>query len=79
MKLGNGIERNSNVENVWSMTLSGKMNPCENDYKSYLKIGNFNENSIKEAWNSEFYKKLREDHISKKRNKHTPCDRCTVV
>ena len=57
----------------------GKMNPCENDYKSYLKIGNFNENSIKEAWNSEFYKKLREDHISKKRNKHTPCDRCTVV
>ena len=44
----------------------GKMNPCENDYKSYLKIGNFNENSIKEAWNSEFYKKLRKDHISKK-------------
>ena len=42
------------------------MNPCENDYKSYLRIGNFNENSIKEAWNSKFYKKLRKDHISKK-------------
>ncbi len=59
---------------VW---YDGKCNPCDVDYKSELQVGNIKENSIKEIWNGEFYKKLRNSHLSGNRNQCFPCDRCT--
>ena len=60
---------------VW---FDGKINPCDADYKSYLSYGNVKNNTIKEIWNSEQYKKLKETHLNKNRNKITPCDRCGI-
>ena len=57
----------------------GKANPCDTDYKSTLSVGNFNNKSIKELWNSEFYKKLRENHVNNKRKNLFPCKNCHVT
>tara|TARA_B110001454_G_C12680811_1_gene417980 strand:+ start:235 stop:1329 length:1095 start_codon:yes stop_codon:yes gene_type:complete len=59
---------------VW---YDGKCNPCDVDYKSELQMGNIKENSIKEIWNSESYVKLRNLHLSGKRNERSPCDHCS--
>ena len=56
----------------------GKINPCDFDYKSHLSIGNINEISIKEAWNSKSYNLLRSNHLMKKRSSCYPCDRCPL-
>lgn len=56
----------------------GKVNPCDVDYKSKLSVGLFKDN-ISKLWNSSQYKELREKHISKNRQKITPCKSCTVV
>ena len=60
--------------NVW---FDGKCNPCDTDYKSTLSVGDANESSIKEIWNSEKYQELRKLHKSGERNKCYPCDRCS--
>ncbi len=57
----------------------GATNPCDFDYKSLLSNGNIRNSSIKEIWNNQSYKKLRENHLNKNRNKHTPCDRCPIT
>ncbi len=59
---------------VW---YDGKCNPCDVDYKSDLLVGNVKDNSIKEIWNGEDYKKLRDLHRSGKRNECSPCNRCS--
>ena len=59
---------------VW---FDGTINPCDTDYKSFLKIGNAKEKTLKELWNNPKYKKLREQHLKQERNQITPCDRCT--
>ena len=61
---------------VW---FDGKVNPCDADYKSYLSYGNFNDKTIKEIWNGEIIKKLREEHLEGKRNKVTPSNKCGVT
>tara|TARA_A100001515_G_scaffold81178_2_gene64368 strand:- start:25636 stop:26772 length:1137 start_codon:yes stop_codon:yes gene_type:complete len=58
---------------VW---FDGISNPCDVDYKSYLKVGNLNDSTIKEIWSGETYNALRKDHISGSRSKWNPCDRC---
>ena len=58
---------------VW---FDGKVNPCDADYKSYLSYGNVKDNTIKEIWDGEKLKKLRDQHLSNSRNKIVPCDRC---
>tara|TARA_B100001250_G_scaffold395499_1_gene400471 strand:+ start:1503 stop:2621 length:1119 start_codon:yes stop_codon:yes gene_type:complete len=60
---------------VW---FDGKVNPCDADYKSYLSYGNVKNNTIKEIWSSKEYKKLKETHLNKNRDKITPCDRCEI-
>lgn len=60
---------------VW---FDGKCNPCDVDYKSMLTVGDIGDNSIREIWHGETYKKLRNDHIEKERNKWNPCDRCGI-
>ena len=57
----------------------GIINPCDVDYKSKLNVGNFKNKSLKEAWNSEIYNRIREKHLNKSRNKLVPCNACTVV
>ena len=61
---------------IW---FDGKCNPCDVDYKSYLKVGNISENTIKDIWNGEVYQRLRKDHNTGSRSKHSPCDRCGVA
>jgi len=56
----------------------GLCNPCDIDYKSELSVGSVKEKSIKDIWNGEKYSQLRDDHLSGKRNKVYPCDRCPV-
>ena len=60
---------------VW---FDGKCNPCDVDYKSMLQVGDITQNSISEIWHGRTYKKIREDHIEKKRSGWNPCDRCGV-
>ncbi len=59
---------------VW---FDGKCNPCDVDYKSELLVGNIKEKNIKEIWNGEVYKKLRERHKSGERHECYPCDHCS--
>jgi len=61
---------------IW---FDGKVNPCDADYKSYLSYGNFKEKTIKEIWNGEIIKKLREEHLENKRSKVNPCNKCGVT
>ena len=61
---------------VW---YDGKVNPCDFDYKSYLSVGDVNNNSIKEIWLGEKFSQLRHDHLNQARNKYVPCDRCPLV
>lgn len=69
-------------ENLWDrlyVWFDGKVNPCDADYKSYLSYGNIRNNSIKEIWNNQVIKKLRDEHKNGLRNKTNPCDRCGVT
>lgn len=56
----------------------GTCNPCDIDYKSELSVGSIQNNSIKEIWNGEKYKKIRELHLNGNRNQCYPCDRCPI-
>ena len=57
----------------------GKTNPCDVDYKSLLTMGNYPKKTLKELWQSEPYRALREKHLNKKRNLVKPCSSCVVV
>lgn len=54
----------------------GTILPCNHDDDALLALGNVNDVSIKDAWNSEKLKKIREEH--KKGNAHNmlACDGC---
>lgn len=58
---------------VW---FDGTCVPCDFDYKSYLNLGNVNENTIKEIWHGKPYNKIRKTHVSKNRKCLEPCNRC---
>ena len=58
---------------VW---FDGKVNPCDNDYKSYLSFGNAKDFDLKKLWNNKQISNLRDEHMNKNRNKINPCDRC---
>jgi radical SAM protein with 4Fe4S-binding SPASM domain len=75
-------EINDPCENLWDrlyVWFDGKVNPCDADYKSYLSYGNLKDKSIKDIWNNQIIKKLRDEHLKKLRNKSNPCDRCGVT
>ncbi len=55
-----------------------KTNPCDVDYKSILKVGNF-EGNLTEVWQSVNYNKLREQHLIGQRKNIKPCKSCSVV
>ncbi len=60
---------------VW---FDGTCNPCDFDYKSHLKVGHVNDQSINAIWKSDAFTKLRESHKCGDRGKHMPCDRCPL-
>lgn len=57
----------------------GKINPCDTDYKSTLCVGSLKDLDVGAAWTSERYRKLRENHLEKRRSTQSPCNRCTVT
>ena len=68
-------------KNIWErmyVWFDGKVNPCDADYKSYLSYGNVKNESIKNIWNSQELKDLKQKHLDKNRNLLTPCDRCGI-
>ncbi|MBF0290070.1 MAG: SPASM domain-containing protein [SAR324 cluster bacterium] len=58
---------------------NGEANPCENDYKSMLTLGNVTSKTISEIWTSDAYNHLRERHLNARRREIEPCKRCVVV
>ena len=65
--------------NLWNrmyVWFDGTINPCDTDYKSFLKIGNAKDKSLKELWNDPKYVELRRKHFNHQRKKIMPCDRC---
>ena len=57
----------------------GKINPCDVDYKSDLEVGNINNSDLSQAWTSNAYKKLRENHLNNLRKNIHPCNKCAVI
>ena len=68
--------------NLWTrmyIWYDGTVNPCDFDYKSFLTVGNANDNLLKDIWKNNKYNKLRENHLNSLRSKHNPCDRCPIT
>lgn len=61
---------------VWA---DGRVNPCENDYKSTLSVGNAKTTSLSELWRGPAYTALREKHLAGARGQCSPCQRCPVI
>lgn len=59
---------------IWS---DGTVNPCENDYESYLCVGNVKNESLHDIWNGPKMMKLRVAHMTKRKNTCYPCNNCT--
>lgn len=55
-----------------------KINPCDVDYKSNLSTGKF-DGDISNAWLSEGYQNLRNQHLTNNRQNISPCKSCTVI
>lgn len=58
---------------VW---FDGIVNPCDEDYKSYLGMGNVKESSIRDIWTGEKFTRLRDAHLKGRRQSYIPCNRC---
>lgn len=56
----------------------GTCNPCDFDYKSLLKVGNANDESLAAIWKGEKYSRIREHHENMRRSELSPCDRCPL-
>lgn len=60
------------------VTLKGNVLPCYDDYLQKLEMGNVNDQSIIDIWNSEKYKRFREDlRLKKGREKYDTCKNCS--
>jgi radical SAM protein with 4Fe4S-binding SPASM domain len=56
----------------------GTCNPCDFDYKSLLKVGNANKETLSNIWNGERYSRFRNLHENMRRAELNPCDRCPL-
>lgn len=80
----NDIEKNENMSPctfMWERLFvwwDGKVNICDEDYKSELSPGNIHNNSLKEIWNNKIMQNYRDIHLKKNREKLYPCDRCGI-
>ena len=72
---------NTSCSDLWRRMFiwwDGKVNPCDTDYKSTLKIKQYNGN-ISETWLSENYQLIRNQHLTEKRQSIKPCRSCNVI
>jgi radical SAM protein with 4Fe4S-binding SPASM domain len=53
----------------------GRVRFCENDWKALHLVGNLNKHSLKQIWQSDSYRKLRESHIAGTFD-HIYCKKC---
>lgn len=60
---------------VWS---DGTVNPCENDYLSWLKLGNLNTESLHDIWVGSRMRAIRATMITGKKNCLRPCNGCSA-
>ena len=51
---------------------------CGCDYKPTVVLGNVNNNSLLEIWNSEKFEKIRNDHAKGNRNNISICAGCRI-
>lgn len=58
---------------VWA---DGKANPCENDYKSWLCLGDANTTPLRDLWTGKMMRALRVAFITKQKNTISPCNNC---
>ena len=75
-------EINDACEYLWDrmyVWFDGKVNPCDEDYKSYLSYGNVKDQSIKEIWNNIIIQKTRSNHLNGNRKTINPCNKCGVT
>lgn len=73
---------NSACSDLWRRMFiwwDGKANPCDVDYLSWLSVGDFQQSTITEIWNSQGYRELRERHLSGQRKSLLPCSSCFLV
>jgi radical SAM protein with 4Fe4S-binding SPASM domain len=57
----------------------GRINPCDVDYKSTLCAGRVQKDGISQVWRDDGYERLRQDHLSGRRQTRGPCKGCAVV
>ncbi|NQT07201.1 MAG: SPASM domain-containing protein [Candidatus Omnitrophica bacterium] len=57
----------------------GTVNPCDNDYKTTLSVGNVRDSSVSAVWRSKRYEELRRRHLALQRGALSPCRQCTFV
>lgn len=65
-----------------SMTImaDGSVVPCTQDYDCEMVMGNINDQTLQEIWNSDKYRKFREMHITGQFPKNFKCaDRCDQI
>jgi radical SAM protein with 4Fe4S-binding SPASM domain len=61
-----------------TITWDGVILPCVHDIYEWMKFGNIDTISIKEAWNSEQERAYRESHKTGHAHKIPACDRCPL-
>lgn len=55
----------------------GRINPCDEDYKSMLCLGKLDQDhAVRSIWLGEKLQKMRTDHLAKLKNNYSPCNRC---
>ena len=57
----------------------GTVSPCVQDWNHQLVVGNIDTASIISIWNGENFNKLRRDHLTFSRSKHSNCSKCPVL
>ena len=82
LKLRYSILRNiikccANILTTFNILHNGDIILCINDYNKKMILGNVNESSIKEIWNSDKYNKIREMFFNGEYKKIPVCNRCT--
>lgn len=61
------------------ITVTGNILPCFEDYHEKLVMGNLNEQSLAEIWNSARYIQFRQDLKQRKRADHEVCKDCNCA
>jgi radical SAM protein with 4Fe4S-binding SPASM domain len=72
------VNRCHHVFSIFNILANGDVILCCNDYSKKIILGNVNESSIKEIWNSKKYQNVRKIIFSGKFDKIPVCAECTI-